>query len=153
MRYNWTYWTVWARNIHWYSLWNPWHSRGQRFDPAYLHQKNTRFRKKSGVFSYFLDYFSFSILGLDNKWTTRGSQFLLFLLRKGRTNGIYQRRTNKKQTFSAFGSVFWHHRQSVSELLAMIVLKLWSADFFTQRIFRSELCSTEVLRSRWNAAM
>ena len=37
-----------------------WHSRGQRFDPAYLHQKclrcvkNLGFQTKTKVFSYFL---------------------------------------------------------------------------------------------------
>ena len=29
-----------------------WHSRGQRFDPAYLHQKKSRNREISGLFLY-----------------------------------------------------------------------------------------------------
>ena len=49
-----------------------------------------------------MDYFSFSFLGLDNKWTTRESQFLLFLLRKGRTNGIYLREERTKDKHLSF---------------------------------------------------
>ena len=35
-----------------------WHSRGQRFDPAYLHQKNTDFLLKSRCFSNFSTHFN-----------------------------------------------------------------------------------------------
>ena len=43
-----------------YTLKSRWHSRGQRFDPAYLHQ-NTVFHFEIRCFSNFLALFCFSI--------------------------------------------------------------------------------------------
>ena len=49
-----------------------WHSRGQRFDPAYLHHKNRVFHPKHTVFSYFFGGFPFGARAVSNTFLTLG---------------------------------------------------------------------------------
>ena len=70
-----------------------WHSRGQRFDPAYLHQKHS-ISLEIECFSILFSLFCTGRFHLGQQMDNRPSQFLLFLLRKGRSYGICQRRNN-----------------------------------------------------------
>ena len=70
-----------------------WHSRGQRFDPAYLHQKHS-ISLEIECFSILFSLFCTGRFHLGQQIDNRPSQFLLFLLREGRSYGICQRRNN-----------------------------------------------------------
>ena len=70
-----------------------WHSRGQRFDPAYLHQKPSISFGIDGFSIFFQPVLCWAFL----PWTTNGQQTFSissFLLREGRSYGICQRRNN-----------------------------------------------------------
>ena len=71
-----------------------WHSRGQRFDPAYLHQKPSISFGIDG-FSILSSLFCAGRFHLGQQMDNRPSQFLFFfLLWEGRSYGICQRRNN-----------------------------------------------------------
>ena len=80
-----------------------WHSRGQRFDPAYLHQKNHRFHLKSMVFLYFSACFVLGVFTLDNKWTTDLLNF--FFLTAGRKK-LWHLSKEKEQGANVFHARF-----------------------------------------------
>ena len=71
-----------------------WHSRGQRFDPAYLHQKHSISLEIECFFYTFQPVLCWAFL----PWTTNGQQTFsisfFFLLWEGRSYGICQRRNN-----------------------------------------------------------
>ena len=71
----------------WFGRALEWHSRGQRFDPAYLHQKHSI----SFEIECFFYTFQSVLCWAFSPWTTNGQQTFLissFLLREGSSYGV-----------------------------------------------------------------